>query len=109
MLMRLEGYEHERLPLSAARSPLAAGPSIAARYPGVARRSRAADVVHAHGDVAASLALPLLRGGPSVFGTHGLHFLRRARGARLALARRALRAVVRTASRTICTSAAERD
>ena len=105
----LAGYEQRRLPLSATRSALGAGPSIAARWPGVARRARAADLVHAHGDVAATLALPMLRRGPSVFGTHGLHFLRRAHGARRALARRALRAVVQGASRTICTSEAERD
>ncbi|HTN26003.1 MAG TPA: glycosyltransferase, partial [Solirubrobacteraceae bacterium] len=78
-------------------------------WPRIAAAARRADLVHAHGDVAATLALPLLRAFPSVVTTHGLHFLRRATGARRVVAERAMRAVARSAARVVCTSAAERD
>jgi glycosyltransferase involved in cell wall biosynthesis len=55
------------------------------------------------------LSLPLRRTRPSLLTTHGLHFLRRARGARLALVRRGLRAAIAASRRTICTSEAERE
>jgi glycosyltransferase involved in cell wall biosynthesis len=58
--------------------------------------------------MAAMLGLRLLRGRPSLVTTHGLHFLRRARGLALAAARRRLRAASRAADRVVCTSAAER-
>jgi glycosyltransferase involved in cell wall biosynthesis len=109
LLELLEGYEPERLALSATRRPLAAIGSIAARLPTAARRAAQADLVHAHGDVAAMLSLPLLRRRPSVVTTHGLHFLRRARGPRRWAAERGLRAVTATARCTVCTSEAERD
>jgi glycosyltransferase involved in cell wall biosynthesis len=98
-----------RIALSSSRSPLGAGPSIVARWPVVAAAARHADLVHVHGDVAAVLSLPILHARPSVLTTHGLHFLRRARGARLALARRGLRAAVSASRRTVCTSEAERE
>ena len=44
-----------------------------------------------------------------MFTTHGLHFLRRAEGARRAAAVRGLRAAVGAAGATLCTSRAERD
>jgi glycosyltransferase involved in cell wall biosynthesis len=103
LLERLDGVTHERVALSSARTPLAAGPSIAANWPRIAARARRADVVHAHGDVAATLVLPLLRGG--VWTTHGLHALRRG----VPGARAGVRAAVRAARSTLCTSAAERD
>jgi glycosyltransferase involved in cell wall biosynthesis len=110
LLERLEGVSHERVPLSASRSPLAVLPSQALggrrALQGAAAR---AGLVHAHGDVAAALALPLLRAHPSVWTTHGLHLLRRARGP----ARRAIVAGVREAVRattvTLCCSRAEAD
>jgi glycosyltransferase involved in cell wall biosynthesis len=52
--------------------------------------------------------LPLLRFRPSVFTTHGLHFLRRARGVRGRVARAAIRAAAGCAARIVCTSEAER-
>jgi glycosyltransferase involved in cell wall biosynthesis len=103
------GLRHQRVALSAARTPLRSGPSIAVRWPGVARRAVRADVVHAHGDVAAMLALPLLRARPSVWTTHGLHLLRRADGPAGRVARAGIRAVVGATSVTLCCSEAERD
>ena len=108
LMERIDGFEHERVPLSSGRTPASAALSLPLRWPAVAARARRAALVHAHGDMAAMLSLPLLRGRPSVWSTHGLHFLRRAEGTRLAAARRALRAVVGAADRTICTSEAER-
>jgi glycosyltransferase involved in cell wall biosynthesis len=96
------------MPLSAGQTPLDALRSAPGRYPGLWRAARAADVVHAHGDMAAVLGLPLLRGGPAVMSTHGLHFLRRSRGPRRAAFVRALRGVSRSAV-VVCTSQAEWD
>jgi glycosyltransferase involved in cell wall biosynthesis len=109
LLAGIDGFEHERLALSAGRTPVAGAISIPLRWPGLALAARRADFVHAHGDVAAALALPLLRARPSVVTTHGLHFLRRAQGARRAAAARAMRAVARSAGGVLCTSQAERD
>lgn len=109
LLERLPGFEHARAPLSAGPSPAAAAGSVPVRWPRAARAARRADLVHVHGDVTAMLALPLLRGRPAVFTTHGLHFLRRAEGARRAAAVRAMRAAVGAAGATLCTSRAERD
>jgi len=108
-LQRLPGFEHARALLSAGPSPAAAAASIPVRWPRAARAARQADLVHVHGDVTAILALPLLRGRPAVFTTHGLHFLRRAQGARRAAAVRGLSAAVGAAGATLCTSRAERD
>ncbi|MEX2195798.1 MAG: glycosyltransferase family 4 protein [Thermoleophilaceae bacterium] len=108
LMERITGFEHERVPLSSGRTPASAAVSLPLRWPAVAARARRASLVHAHGDMAAILALPLLRGRPSVWSTHGLHFLRRARGTRLGFARRGLRAAVAAAECTICTSEAER-
>lgn len=109
LLHGLEGFEHDRVALSGGRLPAAAATSIPLRWPRIARAARRADLVHAHGDVAAALALPLLRGRPSVVTTHGLHFLRRAEGARRAGAERAARLVARAAARIVCTSQTEHD
>jgi glycosyltransferase involved in cell wall biosynthesis len=109
MVARLEGYEHRRFYLSASQSPLLGAPSIAARRLGLGREAERADLVHVIGDMAAIIALRVIERRPSVFGTHGLHFLRRAHGFRAAIARRRLRAVVAAADRTICTSHAELD
>lgn len=108
LMERIPDTVHERVALSAGRSPASAALSLPLRWPALAARARHAELVHAHGDVAAMLSVPLLRGRPSVWSTHGLHFLRRARGARLATARRTLRAAIAAADRTICTSEAER-
>lgn len=109
MLEDLAGFEHGRAPLSAGRTPATGALSIPRNWPAIARAARRADLVHAHGDVAAALALPLLRARPSVVTTHGLHFLRRAMGVRLAVAQGAIRAVVGSTAQVLCTSHAERD
>lgn len=103
----LEGYEQVRMRLSRYRSPLAAGPWLAAGVPRAARRSAAAGLVQVHGDVAAMLCTPFLARRPSIVLTHGLHLLRRVRGARLRAVRRALRATGASAGRVICSSRAE--
>ncbi len=105
----LDGYVHERAYLSAGRTPATGAASIPARWPGIALRARRADVVHAHGDVAVSLALPFLRGRPSVWTTHGLHLLRRAEGPARRGIVASVRAAVRATGRTLCTSRAEHD
>ncbi len=109
LLEGLPGFAHERVALSRGHTPLSAAASLPAGYPRVVRAARRADIVHAHGDVGAALALPLLRARPSVVTTHGLHFLRRAEGPRRAVAERGLRAVARAAARILCTSQAEHD
>ncbi len=104
VLERIEDVEHERVALSAGPTPAAAARSLAPHWLAVARAVRRADVVHAHGDAATLLALPLLARRASVWTTHGLHLWRRrpqiAGGVRLALG--ATRA-------TLCTSQAEHD
>ena len=108
LLEGLEGYEHERLPLSAQRRPLRALPSIAARRRPLSRAARGADLVHVHGDTSAVLA-PRPPGTPMVWSTHGLHLLRRASGPPKRVVRRAVRGAVRASAVTICTSQLEHD
>ena len=105
----LEGgrYEHERAAFSTSRAWYLAPPSLAVRVPMNARLARQFDLVHAHGDVASMLALPALRRRPSVWAPQGLHFLRRAEGARGALARNRLQRVMAATGRTLCSSLAE--
>ena len=109
LLEGMEGFDQSRAMLSGSRSPLRAAPTMLRRRPRLAGAARRAELVHVHGDMAAMLSLRLLRARPSVVTTHGLHFLRRARGAALAAARQRLTAVARAADRIVCTSAAERD
>lgn len=109
MLERMPGYGHSRFYLSTGRTPISGLASIPARWPALTARARGAGLVHAHGDMASSLALPLLRARPSVMTTHGLSMLRRATGPRLALIRRGVRGVARATEAVICTSSAERD
>lgn len=108
----LEGHDafsHHRVELSAGRTPAQAAASLPVRLPSIVREARRSDLVHVHGDTAALLALPLLRGRPSVVTTHGLHLLRRVSGpARIAVVA-ALGLAARAADRVICTSHAERD
>lgn len=107
LVSRLEGYEHERFYLSASQSAVRGAASIAAQRVRLPRRASRADLLHVVGDMGAMFTLPLLRRHRAVFGTHGLHFLRRSSGVGGALARRRLRSVVGAADRTICTSRAE--
>jgi len=108
LLSEMDGYRFDRVYLATSPSPRGAWRSLAA---GVARAPRAAwshDIVHAHGEVASALMLPALAARPSVVTTHGLHFLRRASGVGVVLARAALRAVTAATTITICTSEVER-
>ena len=109
MLAGLDGWRHDRCELSPTRGPARALPSIVARWPAIARRAARYDILHAHGDVVAILTLPLLRRRRSVWYSHGLHLLRRAKGARLRVVRAALRRVISSTNRTICSSEAERE
>jgi glycosyltransferase involved in cell wall biosynthesis len=108
LLEAIEGYDHGRLALAGGRTPAAAAASLGGRYARIARRARHVDLVHLHGDVAAALALPLLRRRPAVWTTHGLHLARRASGLPLHALRAALRRVIGACACTICTSEAER-
>lgn len=108
-LERMPGVLHERHYLSSGRAPIRAAGSIPAGWPALRRAARTADLLHTHGDIASVAAHSLLRGRPSVITSHGLHFLRRSRGWRLALVRRGLRAAASAAQAFICCSAAERD
>ena len=65
-----------------------------ARRRALQRAAGAVDLVHVHGDMAAMLAAPALAAGPVVFTTHGLHRLRRSRGALGSLLERRLRVAV---------------
>jgi glycosyltransferase involved in cell wall biosynthesis len=108
----LEGcgaFSHRRVALSAGRTPAQAAASLPARFPSIARDARRADLVHVHGDTAALLALPLLRGPSFVVTTHGLHLLRRVRGPTRTAVVAGLRLAARAADRVICTSQAEHD
>jgi glycosyltransferase involved in cell wall biosynthesis len=107
LLDGIDGYRFERVYLTPRAAPRGA---LAALAHGVVRAHRAArgsDLLHVHGEVAGALLLVALARRPAVVSTHGLNLLRRSTGARRLLARAALAAVVRTASRTICTSQPE--
>jgi glycosyltransferase involved in cell wall biosynthesis len=65
------------------------------------------DLLHVHGEVAASLCLPSLALRPSVVTINGLHLLRRLGGWRRSVAEANLRLIIRAASATICVSESE--
>jgi len=109
LLEGLEGYRHRRLPLSVTRSRLRGVPSVLGRRRRIVHLGRDADLVHVHGDMAAMLTAPALRGRPLVITSHGLHRLRRARGASAWLVRRRLRAAIEASTRTICIAQDERE
>jgi glycosyltransferase involved in cell wall biosynthesis len=109
LLESMPGYVHRRTWLSASRNAVAAGPSIASRWPRIVHDARRHDLIHLHGDMAAMIAVSWLRGRPGVVSTHGLSFLRRARGLPLRLANARWQRVALEARRIICGSFAERD
>jgi glycosyltransferase involved in cell wall biosynthesis len=109
LLEGLEGYRHQRIPLSVTRSRLQGIPSVLARRREIRRLASGADLVHVHGDMAAMIAAPGLRSRPLVFTTHGLHRLRRSTGVAGQVVRRRLRAAVAATSRTICIARDERE
>src|SRR4051812_5263867 len=108
LLEGLEGYRHQRVVLSPTRSRLRGMPSVIARQRQIRRLARNADLVHVHGDMAAMIAAPGLRGVPLIFTTHGLHRLRRSTGLTGRFVRHRLRAAVAASSRTICIARDER-
>jgi glycosyltransferase involved in cell wall biosynthesis len=107
MLERAPGFVHERFYLSSGRTPAEALASVPFRWPRLAVRLRAVDLVHCHGDAASTISLPLLAVRPAVVTTHGLHLVRRSLSWRGMFIRRSLRAVASAANVVICTSAAE--
>jgi glycosyltransferase involved in cell wall biosynthesis len=109
VLAALDPPAQRRVALSRSRTPLGALPSILPRWAMIAREASRHSLVHVHGDMASILCAPILRARTSVWHTHGLSFLRRSTGMRSSMARAGVRAAVRGASRTICTSNAERD
>ena len=109
LLEGMEGYSHQRVPLSVTRSRLQGIPSTLRRRREIKRLARSVDLVHVHGDMAAMIAGPGLRDHPLIFTTHGLHRLRRSTGLVGELVRRRLRAAVAASSRTICIARDERD
>lgn len=109
LLDALPNFDSQRAALSRHRTPIRAAGSIMLGYRRVAARARRADLLHVHGDMAAVLCLPLVRTQSAVWTTHGLHFLRRARGWRGQAFRSALQTAIKTTARTICTSMAERE
>jgi glycosyltransferase involved in cell wall biosynthesis len=110
LLEGMEGYRHQRVVLSASRSRAQGVSSVLRRRREIGRLARSAELVHVHGDMAAMIAAPSLRGRPLVFTTHGLHRLRRSTGGLTGwIVRRRLRAAVTATSRTICIARDERD
>jgi glycosyltransferase involved in cell wall biosynthesis len=109
LLAAMPGYNHDRDWLSSRRAPLSALPSILARYRGLKREAARHELLHLHGDMASMLALSLYKHRPAVITTHGLSFLRRARGSALQIARARWHQVSASAARIICSSQAEYD
>lgn len=109
LLEGMEGYRHRRIALSGTRSRAQGVPSVLRRRGEIRHLAGEADLVHVHGDMAAMIAAPGLRGRPLVITTHGLHRLRRSTGLAGWLVRRRLRGAVAASSRTICIARDERE
>jgi glycosyltransferase involved in cell wall biosynthesis len=109
LLEGMEGYRHQRIPLSVTRSRAHGIPSVLKRRREIRQLARSADLVHVHGDMAAMIAAPGLGDRPMIFTTHGLHRLRRSSGLAGWVVRRRLRAAVAASSKTICIARDERD
>ena len=109
LLEGMDGYSHRRVALSVTRSRLRGVPPVLGRMREVRRLAAEADLVHVHGDMAAMLVAPGLRGRPLLITTHGLHRLRRSTGAAGWLVKRRLQAAVAASARTICIARDERD
>jgi glycosyltransferase involved in cell wall biosynthesis len=107
LLASMPGYrfDHAYLAPSATPSPS----SLRGGLIKAMRRARHYDLLHVHGEVAAGLCLPLLATSRSVLTLHGLNLVRRVDGVRRLAATVNLRAVLRTADRTICVSQTEHD
>jgi glycosyltransferase involved in cell wall biosynthesis len=107
-LTGIQGYRTDRIYL--ADGPRAAGTQLSIARRALSRQwGRTYDILHVEGEVAAALCIGGLLTRPSVLTLNGLHLARRLHGPARVLARANLRAIVRSASRTICVSDAERE
>src|SRR5262249_15001239 len=102
----MDGYRFERAYLAPTATPHLSIALTAARLVG---RARSHDLVHVHGEAAATLCLPSLATRPSVVTFHGLHLLRRVDGPAKQAAKLNVRLILAAASRAICVSHAEHD
>src|SRR4051812_25388911 len=109
LLEGMEGYSHRRGPPSVTPPRTPSVPSVLKRRREIRHLGHSADLVHVHGDMAAMIAAPGLRGEPLVITTHGLHRLRRSTGLAAWAVRRRLTSAVAASSRTICIARDERD
>jgi len=105
----LPGYSHRRVALSVTRGRLRGSASVLRRRRRILALAREADVVHVHGDMAAMLVAPALRGAALVITGQGLHRLRRTDGVPGWLLRRRLTQAVGASVRTILSAEDERD
>lgn len=107
LLDEMEDYRFTKVYL--APSPRPTPVELASGVANALRRGREHDLVHAHGEPAAGLCLPLLASRSSLVTLNGLSLARRLRGLRRRVAALNLRAFVRAADRTICVSRAEHE
>lgn len=104
----LPGFTHDRLAvgdLGRSTRPRA----VIAGSRELRQRARHYDIVHAHGDLTSMLAAAVLGAPCLVVTTHGLNYLRRARGTQALVARAGYRRVLARARAVICNSWSERD
>jgi glycosyltransferase involved in cell wall biosynthesis len=107
VLGEMPGYTFQRVYVAPRRKPGIR--DVAGRARELRRVVSGYDLLHVHGEGAAAMLLPLVAARRSVVTLHGLHVLRRVTGVRRKAAELNARAIVRTASRTICVSNAERE
>jgi glycosyltransferase involved in cell wall biosynthesis len=102
----VEGFSSETTFLAQNRRALTALASV----PRVRALSRDFDLVHIHGDTSSILCWPVLRLRPGVITLHGMHLMRMRcwRGPMRVVAAHRLRASMKAASVTICSSDSER-
>ena len=107
-LERIPGFSHKRLALAEPGGGASKTIGALSHLPTLRRRAVDFDIVHAHGDTAAALAVPVTgRRSAIVVTTHGLHRLRRMAGPGRAAALRLLSRPLSRVMVTICTSQSE--
>lgn len=104
-LAQIDGYLFDRVFLAPSSKPSPAALLGGFRAQLTARRF---DLLHVHGEIAASVSLPALGFRPSILTLHGLHVLRRLDGWPLRAAAVNLRLVVASARATICVAESEK-
>jgi glycosyltransferase involved in cell wall biosynthesis len=107
MLSALGEFEHARIYLANARTPHLAAPSLAVGLTMARRESRHADLLHVVGDTSALLCAPLFKRHRAVWGTHGLHLVRRVEGLTARLVRSRVKAAIAASQSTVCSSPQE--